>query len=117
MVARLLSAGLLCWWPWQIPLSPLQGRQPPHEAIAIGNVPGGWGEIQRVEALLSNDVSSSKLKPADIKHKVYPHATRKAKLINMGIALLLIVCIKLQKSKPNLNTVKKPLSVMKTLRV
>lgn len=70
--------------------------------------------MQRVEALLSNDVSSGKLKQADIKHKVYLHASRKAKLINMGIALLLIVYIKLQKSKPKLNTVNNPLYVMKT---
>ena len=58
-------------------------------------------------------VSSSKLKQADIKHKVYLHASRKAKLINVGIALLLIVCIKLQRSKLNLNTVKHPLYVIK----
>lgn len=59
-------------------------------------------------------VSSSKLKQADIKHKVYLHASRKAKLINVGVALLLVVCIKLQKSELNLNTVKNPLCVIKT---
>lgn len=58
--------------------------------------------------------SSSKLKQADIKHKVYLHASRKAKLINVGVALLLVVCIKLQKSKLNLNTVKNPPCVIKT---